>query len=190
MIDLHTHILPGVDDGPATLEDAAAMVRMAAAAKRPLNWNLMNPTADSREIDDHNLTAYRSAKEAGGNVVALVNPFPSMLRVSFYSGFLLDTLTYLRRGGRIGTATAWIGSALSVKPILTIESEIRAVERVRTRERGIESLVEFARRQAAAGSDAWCPSPWASPGDHSGTGASSSATISTSSAGAVSSPRR
>lgn len=32
MVDIHSHILPGVDDGPETLEDALAMVRMAAAA--------------------------------------------------------------------------------------------------------------------------------------------------------------
>jgi DegV family protein with EDD domain len=70
--------------------------------------------------------------------------------------FLLDTLEFLRRGGRIGTAAAWIGSAMSVKPILSLESQIKAVERVRTRDRGKERLVEFARRQAAAGADAWC----------------------------------
>jgi DegV family protein with EDD domain len=69
--------------------------------------------------------------------------------------FLLDTLEYLRRGGRIGTAAAWMGSALSVKPILTIESEIKAVERVRTRERGVERLVEYGRQRAGAGATAW-----------------------------------
>ena len=44
--------------------------------------------------------------------------------------FLVDTLEYLRRGGRIGTAAAWPGSALDLKPILMIGSENRAVERV------------------------------------------------------------
>lgn len=69
---------------------------------------------------------------------------------------LLDTLEYMRRGGRIGSAAAWIGSALDVKPILTIESEIKAVERVRTRRRGIERLVELMRqRRAAVGADRW-----------------------------------
>lgn len=69
--------------------------------------------------------------------------------------FLLDTLEYLRRGGRIGTAAAWIGTTLKVKPILSVESEITAVERVRTRERGIERLIEFARRRASSGANAW-----------------------------------
>lgn len=69
--------------------------------------------------------------------------------------FLVDTLEYLRRGGRIGTATAWVGSALQVKPILTIESEITAVERVRTRGRGIDRLVELMRNWRAVGADAY-----------------------------------
>src|SRR5262249_31798015 len=38
--------------------------------------------------------------------------------------FAIDTLEYLRRGGRIGGAQAWLGSALKIKPILTVESEI------------------------------------------------------------------
>jgi DegV family protein with EDD domain len=69
--------------------------------------------------------------------------------------FLLDTLEFLRRGGRIGSATAWIGSTLNIKPLLTLESEIRAVERVRTRERGIERLIDFARQLHASGTMAW-----------------------------------
>ena len=46
--------------------------------------------------------------------------------------FAIDTLEYLRRGGRIGAAQAWLGSALKIKPILTVEAEITPVERVRT----------------------------------------------------------
>ena len=59
--------------------------------------------------------------------------------------FAIDTLEYLRRGGRIGGARAWIGSALKIKPILTLEEEITPVERVRTRARSIERLRDYAR---------------------------------------------
>jgi DegV family protein with EDD domain len=69
--------------------------------------------------------------------------------------FLLDTLEYLRRSGRIGGAAAWLGSALDLKPILLIESEFRAVERVRTRRRAIERLVELMRQRRAVGADRW-----------------------------------
>jgi DegV family protein with EDD domain len=69
--------------------------------------------------------------------------------------FAIDTLEYLRRGGRIGAAQAWLGSALQIKPILTLEEEITPVERVRTRRRAFERLVEFAREQRDAGADGW-----------------------------------
>jgi DegV family protein with EDD domain len=69
--------------------------------------------------------------------------------------FAIDTLEYLRRGGRIGGARAWIGSALKIKPILTLEEEITPVERVRTRARSIERLRAYARERHDSGADAW-----------------------------------
>ena len=62
--------------------------------------------------------------------------------------FAIDTLEYLRRGGRIGAARAWVGSALQIKPILTLEEEITPVERVRTRRRVFERLVAVRARAA------------------------------------------
>jgi DegV family protein with EDD domain len=56
--------------------------------------------------------------------------------------FAVDTLEYLRRGGRIGAAQAWVGSALKIKPILSINREIQAIERVRTAGRAFERLVD------------------------------------------------
>lgn len=69
--------------------------------------------------------------------------------------FAIDTLEYLRRGGRIGAARAWLGSALQIKPILTLEEEITPVERVRTRRRAFERLVRFAEELDQAGSGGW-----------------------------------
>jgi DegV family protein with EDD domain len=69
--------------------------------------------------------------------------------------FAIDTLEYLRRGGRIGGARAWIGSALKIKPILTLEDEIAPIERVRTRARSLERLREYARERHESGADAW-----------------------------------
>lgn len=57
--------------------------------------------------------------------------------------FAVDTLEYLRRGGRIGAASAWIGSTLKIKPILTIESTVIPVERVRTHKRAVARIVEY-----------------------------------------------
>ncbi len=58
--------------------------------------------------------------------------------------FIVDTLEYLQRGGRIGRAQAFLGSLLNVKPVLKIEEgEVRPVEKVRTRAKAVERLVEF-----------------------------------------------
>jgi DegV family protein with EDD domain len=69
--------------------------------------------------------------------------------------FALDTLEYLRRGGRIGAASAWLGSALKVKPILTLEEQITPVERVRTHARVLERLIHYAQQRKADGCEAW-----------------------------------
>jgi DegV family protein with EDD domain len=61
-----------------------------------------------------------------------------------YLFFLLDTLEYLRRGGRIGKAKALMGSILSVKPMLTIkDGELVPAGQARTRAKGIDKLFDF-----------------------------------------------
>jgi DegV family protein with EDD domain len=57
--------------------------------------------------------------------------------------FAVDTLEFLRRGGRVGGAQAWLGSTLKIKPILSIESEILPIERVRTSKRMFDRLIEY-----------------------------------------------
>jgi len=70
--------------------------------------------------------------------------------------FAADTLEFLKRGGRIGPASAWIGSTLRVKPILSMESgELKPVERVRTSSRAFERLVDYARQRHESGADGW-----------------------------------
>jgi DegV family protein with EDD domain len=59
--------------------------------------------------------------------------------------FVVDTLEHLRRGGRIGTASALLGTALSVKPILhVVDGAIVPCDRVRTISRALDRLVELA----------------------------------------------
>jgi DegV family protein with EDD domain len=69
--------------------------------------------------------------------------------------FCLDTLEYLRRGGRIGAAQALVGSALKIKPILTFGTEISPVGRVRTRKRAMERMVSYLRELRARGASDW-----------------------------------
>ncbi len=69
--------------------------------------------------------------------------------------FCVDTLEYLRRGGRVGKAQAWIGGTLKIKPILSLEYEITPVERVRTAKRGFERMVGYAQELHDNGADGW-----------------------------------
>jgi DegV family protein with EDD domain len=60
--------------------------------------------------------------------------------------FLLDTLEYLKRGGRIGKAKALLGSILSVKPVLTIkDGELVPVGQARNRAKGMDRLFEYVK---------------------------------------------
>jgi DegV family protein with EDD domain len=87
----------------------------------------------------------------GAEVVARAKEARSQLKM----WFAVDTLEYLRRGGRIGSAQAWLGTALKIKPILALESEITPFERVRTSRRAFERMVELLRSRQAAGGDGW-----------------------------------
>jgi DegV family protein with EDD domain len=64
-------------------------------------------------------------------------------RISVY--VILDTLEYVRRGGRIGRARAFLGTVLRVKPILSIhDGEVHPEERVRTRSLALDRLFQMA----------------------------------------------
>lgn len=64
--------------------------------------------------------------------------------------FYVDTLEFLRRGGRVGAAAAFVGSALAVKPLLEVrDGTIVPLEKVRTAARALARLEELA--VAAAG---------------------------------------
>jgi DegV family protein with EDD domain len=84
-------------------------------------------------------------------VVARVREARTVLRI----WFCLDTLEYLRRGGRIGKAQAWLGGTLKIKPILSLEREIVPVERVRTAGRAFERMVAYAQDLHDSGADGW-----------------------------------
>jgi DegV family protein with EDD domain len=95
-----------------------------------------------------------SAAAAGGDAEAVLAGAEET-RQSLKMWFAIDTLEYLRRGGRIGGARAWIGGALKIKPILTLEEEITPVERVRTRARSLERLRDYGRQRKDSGADGW-----------------------------------
>jgi DegV family protein with EDD domain len=99
------------------------------------------------------LSAAKAARDGG--TAKEVAEHVAQARKELKLWFAIDTLEFLRRGGRIGAASAWIGSTLRVKPILTVENEMTPVERVRTSSRMFERLLEYARSCADSGIDAW-----------------------------------
>ena len=66
--------------------------------------------------------------------------------------FYVDTLEHLRRGGRIGAASALLGTALAVKPLLhVVDGRIALREKVRTSARALSRLVDLAAEAAGDG---------------------------------------
>jgi DegV family protein with EDD domain len=62
--------------------------------------------------------------------------------------FLVDTLEYLQKGGRIGAAKALLGSVLQVKPILGIvDGEVKAIESQRTRKKALDRFIEMVNNE-------------------------------------------
>ncbi|MGB7539460.1 MAG: DegV family protein, partial [Anaerolineales bacterium] len=58
--------------------------------------------------------------------------------------FVVDTLEFLRRGGRIGGAAAFVGTALNMKPLLTIkDGKVDALDKVRTKRKATERMLDI-----------------------------------------------
>ena len=100
------------------------------------------------------LLAGAAAVQAGGDVEAVAGRVRSA-REALRIWFIVETLEYLRRGGRIGAAAALLGGALKIKPILTFEEEITPVERVRTSARAFERMVAYMHSRKEDGADGW-----------------------------------
>jgi DegV family protein with EDD domain len=98
--------------------------------------------------------AAAAAARAGADKQAVVSRARET-RKALRIWFCLDTLEYLRRGGRVGKAQAWLGGTLKIKPILSLEYEITPVERVRTAGRAFERMVSYAQDLHDGGADGW-----------------------------------
>lgn len=136
--------------------DVSGTVRSALTAKESVSG------ADIRIIDTRTiagplasivLAADRLAKTGASadQVEALVREM--MPRARIY--FLVDTLEFLRRGGRIGGAAALVGSVLQIKPILTFANgKVEPFEKERTKKRALARLKELIVAEAARGDGA------------------------------------
>jgi len=95
------------------------------------------------------IAAARAAAE-GMNAQKIIRLAESIKR-SIQVIFTVDTLEYLHRGGRIGGATALLGSALNIKPILYIkDGRIEPLERQRTRKKAVNRICELVEEYAGS----------------------------------------
>ncbi len=89
--------------------------------------------------------------EAAARAASEGKPLPDIVRIvrgmvpHIYAVFFVDTLDYLEHSGLIGKSQSILGTMLGIKPFLAIEEgEIIPIEKVRTREKAIDKLTEFA----------------------------------------------
>ncbi|MFN8189931.1 MAG: DegV family protein [Nocardioidaceae bacterium] len=123
-------------------------------------------TVDSRQVGvatGYAALAAARVVEGGGSPEEAVAAARARADASS-SYFYVDTLEYLRRGGRIGAASALFGGALAVKPLLTIaDGRVGTLEKVRTSSRALARLEDLAVAAADDRSVDVCVSHLASP---------------------------
>jgi len=123
-------------------------------------------TVDSRQVGvATGYAALSAASVAAAGGTAHEAGAAALARAELSSSiFYVDTLEYLRRGGRIGAAAALLGGALAVKPLLQItDGTVASLERVRTSGRALARLEELAVQAAGEAPVDVCVAHLASP---------------------------
>jgi DegV family protein with EDD domain len=156
-LDVYRELASGGADAIVSVHISADMSSTIGSAELAAQQSPVPVTViDSRSMGmamGYAVLAGAEVAAAGGSaadVAAVVESRCAAATVVFY----VDTLEHLRRGGRIGKASALLGSALAIKPILGLQDgAIVPLERVRTSTRAIARLEDPAV-EAAAGSGA------------------------------------
>lgn len=124
---------------------------LTAASNLPeVPVEIIDARAVSMQLGLTVLAAARAAA-ARGDLQAVAEAARALVgRVYIY--FVVDTLEYLHRGGRIGAAARLFGTALNLKPLLTIKDGIvTPVTKVRTRRKALDALFDLLDERLAAG---------------------------------------
>jgi DegV family protein with EDD domain len=113
-----------------------------AAAKAPVPVRVVDSRSIGMALGYAALSA--AAAAAAGESVDSVAAVAKWRAEAAHVVFYVHTLEHLRRGGRIGTASAWLGAALAIKPILRLTGgHIEPAEKVRTTARALARMVEM-----------------------------------------------
>jgi len=141
----------------APSKDMSGTFRAATVAKHEF------PDADIRVVDTRTIAGglgsivlqalyWVKADWDADRIIAGINSMAQRGRVFF----LVDTLEYLQKGGRIGNASALIGTVLQIKPILTLhDGQIETYEKIRTKNAGLARLKELVERSCPHRPEAW-----------------------------------
>jgi DegV family protein with EDD domain len=146
-----------------TCDSAREAARTAAASGHPGRAAVLDARTGAGGLGCMVLAAAQAAERGEPADAVLAAAVAERERLELW--FCLDTLEYLRRGGRIGAAQAMVGSALQVKPILTFGTEIAPVGRVRTRRRALERMEAYLQQLRDAGATRWVVQHAQSPAD-------------------------
>jgi DegV family protein with EDD domain len=144
------HISGGISGTVESARQAAAELERRGTANRV---TVMDSGSACGGMGAIVLAAAAAAR--GGADAAAVTARAEAAKEATKIWFAVDTLEYLRRGGRIGSAQAWVGGALKVKPILTLDNELVPIERVRTSRRAFERMIDYLHDRKADGATAW-----------------------------------
>ena len=134
----------------AELSGTMASALQAKAHLEELRPGLRIEVVDSRSVSTglglQVLVAERVARQ-GGSVEDAIRR-ARWCSENLHVLFAVDTLEYLHRGGRIGGAARLLGSALNLKPVLTLANgRVESLEKVRSRGKSLRRLVEIARER-------------------------------------------
>jgi DegV family protein with EDD domain len=108
---------------------------------------VLDSNSTSMAMGFHVLTVARAAQDGANLADCQKLAEESQKHTGVY--FVVDTLEYLRRGGRIGGAQAMLGSALNLKPLLELrDGRIESIEKVRTKGKAINRMIELVIERA------------------------------------------
>ena len=134
-----------ISDGLSkTVNSANLAKQMVPEAK----IRILNSTTTSMELGFHVLTAARAA----ANGASLEECEAAAIDTQKNSGiiFVVDTLEFLHRGGRIGGASRFLGTALQLKPLLEIiDGKIEGLEKIRTKKKAYKRVKEIILERVA-----------------------------------------
>lgn len=163
---LPTTSQPSIQDFLQTYEEMATRYDaiVAVLISSGISGTVASATAAAKEFDKIPVTivdskstsvaqgyaALEAARVAqAGGTLAEVEQAAQRVVALTHTFFVVDTLKYLHKGGRIGGAARYLGTALNIKPILYFDKEgkIDALERVRSKKRALRRIIELARER-------------------------------------------